>query len=353
MSRYTKAAPGGHPILLDDGYHLCARCGTILCTDSRVVVVYRAPWWGIYAHLQGSDCPAKAVSGWRAVELALDMRESNVPTPRDACAVSVNGFTLPFVSLLDDEHCKAELAAVTVSPKEFLPTESTFSEGNSDGDNLRLSVVEKRGGQQDWGLWQDWEVGVVAAAAVRGRLAEITRDVLRQERASLHVKRGDSWSGVTLSEKDERPMRTIAYLAGVGPTRLCFPRSRAETQQRKSRRQKLPSRGALSHASTRDAIGKSGEFALYSQQKLTDGRRLLSFEGLALDEFSFYRLSGSKPRPTSLPFDSVRCPEMFDWSHDGVPKGLVEHWRGNPKTSPYGPVARLKPAFLAALRNSK
>lgn len=340
MSRYTKAAPGGHPIVLDDGYHLCARCGAILCSDSRVMAVFRAPWWGIYAHPQGSGCPAKAVSGWRAVELALDMRESNIPTPREAYPVSISGFTLPFVSLLDNEHFRSEMAAVTLSSKEFLPSESTLSEGNNDGDNLRTNVVEKRGGQQDWGPWQHWEVGIAAVATVSSRLAEITRNVLREERSSLQVKHTDSWLVVTLSEKDERPMRTIAYLAGV------------ETRQRRSGSHKLPSRGAFSHASTRDAIGKSGEFALYSQQKLTDGRRLLSFGGPALDEFSFYRLSGPKPRPTSLSFDCVRCPEMFDWSDDGVPKALVEHWRGNPKTPPYGPVARLKPAFLDALRNT-
>lgn len=350
MSRYAKIAPGGCFVTLDDGYRLCARCGAILCSDSRVVAVFRAPWWGIYAHPQGSDCPAKAVSGWRAVELALDMRESNIPTPRDAYPVSISGITLPFASLLDNEHCRSEMAAVTLSSQEFLPSESTPFDGNSDGDNLRSSVFEKRSGQEDWGSWQYLEVSIAAVAAVRGRLAEITRDILRQERASLLVKRSDSWSVVTLSEKDERPRRRIAYLTWVGPRRLSFPRSKAKTP-RKSRRLKLPSRGASSHATTRDTVGKSGEFALYSEQKLTDGRRLLSFEGLPLDEFSFYRLSGPKPRPISLPFDSVRCPEIFDWSHEGVPQGLVEHWRGNPKTSPYGPVARLKSSFLAALRN--
>jgi hypothetical protein len=350
VSRYTKAAPGGRPIILDDGYHLCARCGAVLCTDDGVVVVYRAPQWGIYVHPEGPNCPAKAVSGWRAAELALDMRETNIPTPREAYHIRIGGFILPFVSLLDNEHCNAEMAAVTISRKEFLPSESTFLEGNSNDDDFLFNVVEKRSGPRDSEMWQYWEVGLVA----RGRLAEITRDVLREERMSLHVKRNDSWSGVTLSEKDQRPMRTISYLSGIGITRLYFPaRGKADTQQRKSRSHKLPSRGTLSDASTRDAIGKSGEFALYSKQRLTDGRRLLSFRGLALDEFNFYRLSGPKPRPTSLPFDSMRCPEMFDWSYDGVPNRPVEHWRGNPKTYPYGPVARLKPAFLAALRNLK
>jgi hypothetical protein len=350
MSRYTKAAPGGVSVVLDDGYHLCARCGDIQCTDDRVVVVYRTPWWGIYTHPQGPDCPAKAVSGWRAVELALDMRESNIPTPREAYPVGICGFTLPLVSLLDNERCKAEMAAVSIWRKEFLPSALSLSEGDNDHHKLLSNLVENRGDQPDWGLWQCWEVGIVAVAVVRGRLAEITRDVLRQERASLYVERGGRWSAVSLSEKDERPMRTTVSVLGssILPRRT----SKTRAQQRKSRRPKPPPHGGLSHALTRDVIGKSGEYALYSQRDLTDGRRVLKFGGLPLDEFGFYRLSGPKSRRLSPPFDSTRCPEMFDWSDDDVPNGLVEHWRGNPKSSPFGPVARLKPGFLAALRNS-
>ena len=350
MSRYTKGAPGGRCIVLDDGYQLCARCGDIHRTADRVVVVYRAPWWEIYTHLPGPDCPAKAVSGWRAVELALDMRESNNPTPREAYPVTISGFTLPFVSLLDNEHCTAEMAAATISRKEFLPSESSLCEGNNDDDDFLLNLG-KRGDQRDWGLWQYWEVGIVAVAVVRGRLAEITRYVLRQERASLYVKRGGPWSVVTLAEKYEKPARTMASLAARGPSGQPSPQSTSRAQQRKSRRHKPP-RGPLSQASTRDAIGKSGEFALYSQQNLTDGRRVLNFGGQALDEFSFYRLSGPKPQPTWLPFNSVHCPEMFEWSDEGVPKRLIRHWKGNPESPPYGPVAQLKPTYLAALRNA-
>jgi hypothetical protein len=89
------------------------------------------------------------------------------------------------------------MAAVTVSRKEFLPSESSLYAGDKDGDDFLTDVVEKRYGQRDWALWQCWPVGIVAVAAVRGKLAEITRDVLRQERTSLHVKRSDSCSVVT------------------------------------------------------------------------------------------------------------------------------------------------------------
>ena len=144
MSRYGKAAPGGRYIVLEDGYQLCARCGAVHCTEETVVVVYRSPWWGIHTHVPGPDCRAKAVSGWRAVEFALDMRKSNVPTPREAHPTSINGFTLPCVSLLDDQHCSAEMAAVTVSRKEFLPSESSLYAGDKDGDDFLTDVVEKR-----------------------------------------------------------------------------------------------------------------------------------------------------------------------------------------------------------------
>jgi hypothetical protein len=350
VSRYTKAAPGGRCIVLDDGYQLCARCGEVHCTADRVVAVYRTGWWGIHTHLPGPGCPAKAVSGWRAVELALDMRESNIPTPREAFPVTISGFTLPFVSLLDNEHCTAEMEVVTIWRKEFLPSKLSLSEGDNDNHKLLSNLVENQGDRRDWGLWQDWAVPIVAVASLRSRLAEITRDVLQQERASLYVERSGWWSAVSLSEKDERPI--LKAISPPGSSSLPGRTSKSRAQQRKSRRTKQPPPGALSHTLTRDALGKSGEYALYSQQELTDGRRVLKFGELPLDEFSLYRPSGRQSRPARLPFDSARCPEMFDWSDEGVPKELVEHWRGNPRSSPYGPVARLKPAFLATLRNS-
>jgi hypothetical protein len=350
VSRYTKAAPGGECIVLDHGYQLCGRCGNVQCTADKVVAVYRAAWWGIYTHLQGPGCPAKAVSGWRAVELALDMRESNIPTPREAYPVSISGILLPFVSLLDTAHCIAEMAAVTISLKEFLPSESNLSVSNNDDHELRSTLGGSLYERRDWGLWQSWEVATVAVASWRSRLAEITRDVMQQERASLYSKRGGPWSTFDLSERDDRPMMPATRSLTVSshpPAR----KSSFRAQQRKPRRRHPTSRQPLGHALTRDVIGKPGEHALYSRQKLTDGRRVLKFDGLFLDELASYRLSGPKPHPIPLPFDSARCPEMFDWSDSSVPKGLVGHWRGNPKSSPYGPVARLKPAFLAALRN--
>jgi len=95
VSRYTKAAPGGQCIVLYEGYQLCARCGNVHCADDRVAVVYRAPWWGIYAHLQGSDCPAKAVSGWRAVELAQATRRTRTG-PAFGCKGKSNNPAAPF-----------------------------------------------------------------------------------------------------------------------------------------------------------------------------------------------------------------------------------------------------------------
>src|ERR1022692_4010603 len=145
MSRYTKAAPGGRCVVLDDGYQLCARCGEVHCTADRVVAVDRTSWWIIHTHLPGRGCPAKAVSGWRAVELALDSRELNIPTPREAFPVTISGFTLPFVSLLDNEHCTAEMEVVTIWRKEFLPSKLSLSEGDNDNHKLLSNLVENQG----------------------------------------------------------------------------------------------------------------------------------------------------------------------------------------------------------------
>src|SRR5271166_6420177 len=142
MSRYHKAAPDGHTVVLAEGYHLCARCGDVQGTDDRAVVVHRSPWWLIYTHLEGPNCRTKAVSGWRAVELALDMRALNIPTPRGADGVGIGGFIFPFVSLLDDEHCKAEMDAVTISRREFLPT---APDGESGDENFRADLIESWG----------------------------------------------------------------------------------------------------------------------------------------------------------------------------------------------------------------
>jgi hypothetical protein len=278
------------------------------------------------------------------------MRESNIPTPRAAPPISINAFTFPGVSLLDDEHCNAEMAAVTISRKEFLPPEPSFY-GDKDRDDYLAEFFEKRDDKPDWGHWQTWQVGILAVAAMRSKLAVITRDVLLHERMSLHVKCSDSCSVVTLSEKDERPLRRITELARSGLSSPSHSQGKSRTSQEKSRKGKFRSPGGAGHASSRDGFGRVGEFALYSRQKLTDGRKMLNFGGRALDEFGLYWLSGPKPQAARPPIDSVRCPEMFDWSDEGVPKGLVEYWKNNPKSIPYGPVARLKPSYLTALRN--
>ena len=351
MSRYGKIAPGGRPVVVDDGYYLCARCGEVLRNGDRVVAVYRAPWWGIYSHPEGPDCPPKAVAGWRAVELALQMQESNVPTPRQAQPVAINGVVLPVVSLLDDTHCDVEKAAVTISQKDFLPTslDSEVPEGDS-----RHDAAVSCGDQRRWDMWRNTELKIVEALdrGVVRALVIITLGVVRRERAYLYVKRSEPQSAICFSERDERPMRAMASLLqapNTGAQRRKSSRKRPKSQ----RRSPVPRR-----AFDRDARGKSTEYPLYSQQRLTDGRRVLQFTipplgPQPLDEFAFYRLSGPRSQSTQVVFNSTSCPEMFDWSNEDVPKGLVKHWSRNPKTSPFGPVARLKPAFLAALQRSQ
>ncbi len=155
-----------------------------------------------------AELPEKAVSGWRAVELALDMRASNVPTPRGADCVSIGGFNLPFVSLLDDEHCQAEMAAVTISQRDFLPLGPSAE--NGDG-NFRPDLIENWGDCCHWREWHYKEVKIVEALdrGICEAFVKLVRHVLKQERLSLYVKSSGAWSAVSLSEKDQRPMRAI------------------------------------------------------------------------------------------------------------------------------------------------
>jgi len=263
----------------------------------------------------------------------MDMRGTNVPTPREANGVVIGGFDFPFVSLLDDEHCHAEMAAVTISQRDFLPA-VLFSE---NGDEILEPDLK-----DDWDHthhWRNWcyrEERVVEALdrGVYGALVSVARRVLRDERRDLYNHRNPWAHTVTLSEKDQRPTRAMISFS-------------ATSRVRASRAFQGRSRG-LSGAFPHDCLGKPGEYALYSQQQLTEGRRVLKFQGEALDEFTYYRLSGPGPRAPKLPFNSASSPEMFDWCYD-IPTTLVAHWRRNPRSVPYGPVARLKPALLACL----
>lgn len=340
MSRYTKVPPGGRLSVLTDGYQLCARCGSVLCADDRAEFVRRAPGWTIYTHLRGPDCPAKAVSGWRAVELALDMSATNAATPREANPVAIGGFDFPFVSLLDDEHCNVEMDAVTISQNDFLPT-AFLTE--SENGNLRPDLIESRGDPRQWRAWRHREAKIVEVLdqGVCGALVNVVRHVLNRERERLYVIGSAIRCAVTLSEKDERSIYAVASLP--------IP-SAVLTAQTKPRGSRARSRG-VGDAFPHDAMGKPGEYPLYSQQQLTDGRRVLKFGREPLDEFTYYRHSGPRLAAPKLPFNSVSSPDMFDWCQD-VPKAPVGHWKRNPKSVPYGPVARLKPAILASLQIS-
>jgi hypothetical protein len=256
MSRYHKAAPDGHTVLLADGNHLCARCGNIQCSGDSALVVHRAPWWRIYTHLQGPNCPTKGVSGWRAVELALDMRESNAPTPRGADSVGVGGFSFPFVSLLDDEHCHAEMAAVTISQRDFLPTPPRAESG--DG-NFRPDLIESWGDCRHWREWWYKEAKIVEALdrGIYGALVKVVHHVLNHERVPLYVNGSAGSCAVNLSEKDKRPLRSIPSLSIQ--SRVLTAKSKSTTPQGGSRRPNVLPDGGLSYAFTSDVIGRPGE----------------------------------------------------------------------------------------------
>lgn len=308
MSRYTKAAPGGRPIVL----------------RTAIISVRAAALSN--AAMKGSKCTGARLG-------------ASIRTLKGRAAlVTICGLDFPFVSLLDDEHCESEMAAVTLSQRDFLPAAPRYE--NEDG-NSRPDLVESWGDSRRWGEWWYKEAKIVEALdrGICSALGKVARHVLKHERLSLYANHGANRCAVSLSEKDQRPMRAMTSFSA---------RSRVFTAQTKSRVPQGRSRD-LSHAFPHDAIGRPGEYFLYSQQQLTDGWRVLKFGREALDEFTYYRFSGPRPKAPELPFNSASCPEMFDWCHE-VPTALVEHWKHNPKSAPYGPVARLKPAILASLR---
>ena len=138
MSLLTKPAPRVcHPTRLEDGYQLCARCGNILCIGESVEVVYRGDrgtwrgyihpsgpdWCGIYTHPEGKSCGRGNASGWQAVERAIDRREFNQATYREAQSVTLWGSVRPFVSLLDNKQLDLEREAVDYYGNEKLESQ--------------------------------------------------------------------------------------------------------------------------------------------------------------------------------------------------------------------------------------
>ena len=224
--------------MLAGGYRLCSRCGNILCAADTVQVVYRNASWGIYTHLQGPNCPEKAVSGWRAVELAMDMRATNVPTPREANLVSVGHFDFPFVSLLDDEHCHAEMATVTISQREFLPA----AQRPENGDENLPDLIENWGDCRRWREWRYMEAKMVEAIDRRicGALAKIARHVLKHERLTLYANSRAERSPVNLSEKDLRPKRTLASFSAHSGTPTAQTKSKARPGRSRGLNNRLP-----------------------------------------------------------------------------------------------------------------
>jgi hypothetical protein len=268
----------------------------------------------------------------------MEMRATSVPTPREANAVRIGSVDFPFVSLLDDEHCHAEMAAVTISQRDFLPA-TLFAE--SGDENLEPDLNDNWGDTHRGREWWYREAKIVEAIdqGICGALVSVARHVLKHERRDLYGDGNPVSHTVTLSEKDQRPTRAMTFF---------FASSKVSASRTIPSALRGRSRG-LSDAFPHDTRGKPGEYALYSQQQLTDGRRVLKFGGEALDELTYYQLSGPRLEAPEQPFNSASSPEMFDWYSD-VPRVLVKHWKRNPKSVLYGPVARLKPAILASMR---
>jgi hypothetical protein len=374
MSRITKPAPYGHHFVhLADAYQLCARCGKILSVGETVQVVYRGDrgarwgyvnplgpdWWGIYTHVEGPACPPKAVSGWDAVRRAIDMRGPDAPTGAkmealgkrkglEAQPATLWGSVFPFVSLLDREHCNVEMLAVTIGCREILNSDRSPAHLRSDGresdktddvgeneddpkkagkgyDHLdgayiqAMDAKEKRGAaraRDEFGaeliraisglpIFEHLHTRMLLARTLicalnRGRrrhrnahtmlgeCAELIREVTAQERANLYV--------------EVCAVRDCMF-------ELFYPSSEMSAPE--------DSEEGVTHGEvlTWDIVGRPVEYALYSRMPVTFGEhgdKKFWLEGKALDEFRLHLLSGPKPEPFLLVFDSRRCPQRFE-----------------------------------------
>jgi hypothetical protein len=108
--------------VIRDGYQLCARCGKVMTNGETAIVVPRTPMSPIYSHPTGSQCPPKAVRGWKAALRAEGVRDSpNVLTPRPAEPAHVGGVQRELTCILDDKHIEAELKPLNATLSDETP----------------------------------------------------------------------------------------------------------------------------------------------------------------------------------------------------------------------------------------
>jgi hypothetical protein len=366
-------------------------------------------WWGIYTHVEGLACPPKAVSGWDAVRRAIDMRGSENPTMaqmealgkrkgREAQPVTLWGLVFRFVSLLDSEHCDVEKRAVTVGRSELLKSDRSPVQSRSDGrePDQEDDVGGFKHNVKKAGIRYDYveDAYIRALDAKEKRCAAHARDKFKAELTRaisgmpiskhLHIRmllartlvcalvhgrsrhrnaptvlgqRAELIREVTARERANLYVRVCAAPGTMDCVFEFNPpgdvtKKRLDYEMRAPEESKKNALKGITHGEvlTSDIAERPVEYALYSKMPVTSGEhgdRKFWLEGKTLDELRLHLLSGPKPKPFLLVFDSRKYPEQFEWSD--APSDLVEHWPRNPPSPLAGRPARLKSSVLGKL----
>jgi hypothetical protein len=318
-----------------DGYQLCARCGEVLVEGESAVVVPRAPFWFIYSHEIGPNCPPKAVKGWKAVRAAEGIRKSeNLTIPREAEPVHHGGLAFPCACLLDDKHIEAEVALVQYYPSDESPANRADVRELLWRGERRMSRSCRRAVTQS--SLDDF---------IRGTSQSVVRNAVEDDLIAL-IDTGDLNSVTNALKETSWLSREKSYATGrLAPATDPFPHAfvdataQVEVRIRQRRKGRLPK--ASADVLTCDANGRPAEFALYSK------RKVLKRGGKWISELEAW---GAKPEPIGLPYNSSANPELYTWQETPQSKCKpVRHWPMGESQKRYGPVAVLKPEALAAL----
>jgi hypothetical protein len=316
-----------------DGYQLCARCGGPLVAGESAVVVSRLPSGLIYAHKIGSNCPSKAVRGWKAARSAESIRkQQNKADARKAAPLYIAGSLHTCMSLLDDQHISAELALV-----EYWPSDEAVA--NSVDVSVLLSRFQFRaaGCGKHTTVPHNQETGVdrgggrqffIRNSVEDGLVTAIDENALD---SSLQLFIECLWScrRKTYAMVVQAPSLELAPLGPVSRV----AEVKISPAAHKTR---------LSKADTvlsRDVSGKPVEFPLYSKRPVLRNKRKW------ISEFECW---APKPNPVELRYNSITDPKLFLWAARSLRQlGSVD------SSNPYGPVAMLMRESIEKLNTQR
>ncbi len=395
MSRLTKLAPPGcHPTQVEGGYEICARCGEILCIGESVEVVYRGDrgnwrwyaeplyryirfsgpdWCGIYTHPEGKSCGHGNASGWQAVERAIDRREFNRATCREAQSVVLWGSVRPFVSLLDNRQIELESKSVDYYQEENPESQlrRKWSQEGEEDEKPFLIEYDIKFAHQSSRVGENSYIRLLDCSML-GRWAIVSRRVTETARKALYVTRSRHWFGHTapfdfyfpgrdkryvLEERLGNVTREVGGRDGATLQRItqgsALSKDNGEAVEYalysrwsvvstgKGRAfpyppplAKVPAdadydaeRDALTRIARRAGvseknIGKAledpsnehlAEEIGKSDKKREKGKKGELPKGKEVDELAVYRFSPRPPQRVPLPFDSKQFPERYHW----------------------------------------